>query len=96
MVKSKSSKTEKTSQLSGNELLELLNKQWANVNDIQKIGGCGKNKAQKVKKEIKEKIQDLYDKNLPYGVVPMEEVIEYYHINIKFLKKISNENKKRI
>ena len=84
-----SSKTKKSQRLDGTELLELINKQWANVHDIQKIGGCGKNKAQKVKKDIVERIKDLYDKNLPYGVVPMEEVVKYYHINIRYLKQIN-------
>lgn len=76
--------------LSAEEMLELISKQWANVDDIMKIGSIGKNKAQSIKKSIK----DQFDKNkiyLPYGLVPMEKVIEYFHININYLKKVQKK-----
>ncbi len=75
--------------LTANEMLDLVGQQWATVYDIMKIGNCGKNKAQQVKKEIKDDIKTKLDKDLPYGVVPMEKVVDYYGININYLRKVS-------
>lgn len=75
--------------ITANEMLELVSQQWATVHDIMQIGNCGINKAQRVKKEIKEKIKIEQDKDLPYGVVPMEKVVDYYNININYLRKVS-------
>lgn len=74
--------------LSANETLDLIRKQWATVNDIRSLGGTGINKAQTIKKQIKEEIEKT-GKKLPHGVVPMEKVVEYYDININYLKKVS-------
>ena len=74
--------------LSANETLDLIRKQWATVEDIQLLGRTGINKAQTIKKQIKEEIEKT-GKKLPYGVVPMEKVVEYYDININYLKKVS-------
>lgn len=76
--------------LSADELLELISKQWANVNDIMKIGSIGQNSAQAVKRTIKEEF-DNKDIHLPYGLVPMEKVVEYFHINIQYLKKVQKK-----
>lgn len=75
--------------LTASEMLELVSQQWATVHDIMKIGNCGVNKAQSVKKEIKEKIKVELNKELPYGVVPMERVVDYYNININYLRRVS-------
>jgi len=86
-----SDKTKKSNlkKLNAKEVLELVNQQWATVYDIMKIGNCGKNTAQKVKKEIKDEIETRSSKELPYGVVPMEKVVDYYNININYLRRIS-------
>lgn len=72
-----------------NELLNILNKQWANTNDVCSIGNIGKSSALKVMKNIKEKLlQEGY--RLPKSnLVPMEKVVEYFNININYLKKIT-------
>ena len=75
--------------LTANEMLELVGQQWATVYDIMKIGNCGKNKAQQVKKQIKDNIKIELNKELPYGVVPMEKVVEHYNINISYLRRVS-------
>lgn len=86
-----SDKTEKNNvrRITAKEMLEIVSQQWATVYDIQKIGNCGKNQAQKVKKEIKEKVKNDLNKDLPRGLVPMEQVVDYYHININYLKKVT-------
>lgn len=78
-------------QSTATELLELLNKQWASNKDIMKIGGVGLNKAVADRKEIELKVKEKYGKDcrLPSAKVPMEEVVNFYNININYLKKIS-------
>lgn len=75
--------------MTAGELLDVLNQQWATVKDIRLIGKCGNNKALKYKKEIADLVKTKTGKECPYGLVPMEYVILYFGINIKFLKKIS-------
>ena len=75
------------------ELLELLDKQWANTKDIQKIGGIGEAKALKVKKQIRDEL--INDKNyyLPNErTVPMSEVVKFFKIDINYLKKVERSN----
>lgn len=69
------------------EILNLINKQWATKTDIAKIGQCGKDKAGKIKKIIEEELGDSFF--LPNGQVPMQKVLEYFHINVKYLNKIA-------
>lgn len=75
------------------ELLDLLDKQWANTKDIQKIGGIGEAKALKVKKQIRDEL--INDKNyyLPNErTVPMSEVVKFFKIDINYLKKVERSN----
>lgn len=71
------------------EILNILNKQWLNTKDIQIISGTGIEKARQIKKTISKQVQNegYY---LPDGLVPVDKTIEYLHININYLKKISN------
>ncbi len=70
------------------EMLEILNKQWATIQDIMKIGALGRNKARNIKNEIERNIIDQGLK-LPNNLVPMEKVIEYFKINLDFLVTIN-------
>ena len=74
--------------LSADEMLEILNSQWATVQDIMKIGALGRNKARNIKNEIERNIIDQGLK-LPNNLVPMEKVIEYFKINLDFLVTIN-------
>ena len=71
------------------EQLQAMASQWATNNDIRIIGGVGLNRAAAIRKEIEQQvIEDGY--RLPtYAVVPMEYVINYFHININYLKKLA-------
>lgn len=74
--------------LSAAELLELISNQWADKTSIQLIAGIGESKAFEVLHEIRgELISQGY--RLPPYVVPMEKVVEYYNLNINYLKKVS-------
>lgn len=72
------------------EMLEILKKPWLCTKDIKILGSVGSDKARKIKNKI---TYDLQEQNyfLPSGLVPSEKVIEYLHLNIKYLKKIANE-----
>ena len=74
--------------IQADELLEILNKQWATIQDIMKIGALGRNKARNIKNEIERNIIDQGLK-LPNNLVPMEKVIEYFKINLDFLVTIN-------
>lgn len=78
--------------VSANELLSIINNQWAGTNEIMKVGCVGKNQALKIKREIKRQLE-LNGYYLPKNLVTMESVLNYFKINIHYLKKVS-ENKK--
>lgn len=79
--------------ISASELLELINKPWATTDDVKRIGGVGNNKALDIKKEIKIKLESE-GYRLPRSLVPMEKVIDYFKINISYLKKVSKNYEK--
>lgn len=74
--------------IQADEMLEILNKQWATIQDIMKIGALGRNKARNIKNEIERNIVDQGLK-LPNNLVPMEKVIEYFKIKLDFLVTIN-------
>ena len=74
--------------IQADEMLEILNKQWATIQDIMKIGALGRNKARNIKNEIERNIIEQGLK-LPNNLVPMEKVIEYFKINLDFLVTIN-------
>ena len=76
--------------LSADEMLEILNSQWATVQDIMKIGAVGRNKARDIKNKIEaaidwesarftkpEKPLDAYDTwKKYYSDIDMEETLK--------------------
>ena len=77
--------------VSADELLDIFNNQWATTKDIMKIGAVGKNKALKIKTEISAAINNQQGLTLPRNLVPMEYVIDYFRINITYLKKVARK-----
>ena len=73
------------------DTLILISKQWCDLNDLMELTGVGRNKALKIKNNIKE---DLTQQGylLPNNLLPMNEVVDYLKINISYLRKISCEN----
>ena len=79
--------------LSAQELLSLLSSQWADTETLMKIGCVGYNTALAIKKEIvSTAASEGY--SLPRGLVPMEMVVDYFKINISYLKKFVNKEGK--
>lgn len=82
--------------LSAEEMLIILNKQWATRNDIKAITSFGETKSVNEMKKIRDYINKKYNNQLklPKCLVPMKEVVEYYKIDVKYLKQISNKKNK--
>lgn len=74
---------------SASEQLQAMSNQWADNNTICIIGGIGVSKAIEIKKSIQEQIKkEGY--NLPrQAVVPMKYVIDYFNIDINYLKRLA-------
>lgn len=70
------------------QMLEVLSKQWATIQDIMIVGSLGRNKARDIKNEIEQEIVATGQK-LPNRLVPMEKVIEYFNINVEYLVSIN-------
>jgi len=67
------------------ETLDLISKQWCDLQDLMKLAQVGRNSALKVKREIKEKlIKQGY--RLPNHLIPMKEVVDYLDINVNYLE----------
>lgn len=82
------------SQLPADELIEILSCQWAGNKEIMKIIGCGANTAIKIRKEIEENLKEINPNcRLPSKKIPMQELIEYFAIDIKRLEKMAILNK---
>lgn len=71
------------------EQLEAMASQWATNDDIRIIGGVGINRAIQIRKEIEELVKSDGYRLPTYAVVPMEYVINYFHININYLRKLA-------
>lgn len=76
--------------MTAKETLDLISKQWCDLNDLRKLTGLGKNGASKLKSEIR---INLLNKGyqLPSKLLPMNEVVNYLKININYLQKMAKE-----
>ena len=71
------------------EQLRAMTSQWADTNAICTIGNIGRNKAIEVRQEIEKQIK-AEGYNLPrQKIVPMRYVIDYFKIDINYLKKLA-------
>ena len=76
--------------MNARETLNLISKQWCNLNNLRKLTVLGKNSATKLKNEIR---IDLENKGylLPSKLLPMNEVVSYLKINISYIQKTAKE-----
>lgn len=76
--------------MTAKETLDLISKQWCDLNDLRKLTGLGKNSASKLKSDIR---INLLNKGyqLPSKLLPMNEVVNYLKININYLQKMAKE-----
>ncbi len=75
--------------MTANETLNLLSKQWCNIQDLMKLTNLGRNSVLKIRKEI---ITDLTNQGykLPCNLIPMCEVVNKLNINVPYLKEMAN------
>jgi hypothetical protein len=71
--------------MSAEETLNLIAKQWCTLEDIMKLGHLGRNSALKAKKEIKERLEKQ-GYLIPKSVVPTKEVVAFFDIDIPYLE----------
>ena len=71
--------------MSAEETLNLIAKQWCTLEDIMKLGHLGRNSALKAKKKIKEKLEKQ-GYLIPKSVVPTKEVVAFFDIDIPYLE----------
>ncbi len=76
--------------MNAKETLNLISKQWCNLNDLQQLTGLGRNNALKLKNEIKIELENK-GYSLPNKLLPMNEVVSYLKINISYLQKMAKE-----
>lgn len=77
------------------ELFRILSKPWANVNDIKKIGSCGRDNASCIRDTIILNIKKngLNLPNSKVKIVPMSYVIEYFNLDIDYISKMAKTEK---
>ena len=71
------------------DTLQLISKQWCNLQDLMKLTNLGRNSVLKIRKEI---ITDLTNQGyrLPCNLIPMCEVVNKLNINVPYLKEMAN------
>lgn len=69
------------------ETLELLSKQWCNLQDLMKLTNLGRNSVLKIRKEI---ITDLTNQGyrLPCNLIPMCEVVNKLNPYLKDMAEL--------
>ncbi len=79
--------------LNADQLLEIASSQWASAKDIMKIGSVGRNKAYAIRSEIALSLYGDDSKLRNRGLVPMNEVLKYFNIDINYLKEVASYGK---
>lgn len=69
--------------------LNAMANQWADNTAICIIGGVGMNKAIKIRQEIENLVEKEGYKLPRQAIVPMKYVIDYFKIDINYLKRLS-------
>ena len=75
---------------SASEQLQAMTSQWANNESIKVIGGVGNNIAGKIRQEIEVQIKKEGYRLPRSAVVPMKYVIDYFKIDINYLKRLAS------
>lgn len=76
--------------LSAREILKIISTPYATTKDVMALGNVGKNTALKIKKELKEQLEEENYFIPSPALLPMDKVVEKLNINIPYLKKVSS------
>ena len=71
--------------MTAEQTLNLIAKQWCNLQDLMKLGEIGRNSALKIKREIKDNLLNKGYK-IPNHLLPMKEVVKYLDIDVNYLE----------
>ncbi len=72
------------------EILNILSKPWVSTQDIMVIGDLTASTAGRIKRNIEADFRKKYpNKYLPSYCVPTKGVIQYFDIDIEFLKSLA-------
>lgn len=84
--------------MSSLEIINVLSKPWADVNDIKKIANCGRDKASLIRDDIRNNI--VKEGNLlpicKSKLIPMERLVKYLNLNIDYIYSMAEKEKKLI
>lgn len=72
--------------MNAQQTLELISKQWCDLDDLMSLAQIGKNNALTLRRNIKKELENNGYK-LPKNLLPMCEVINYLKINVEYLEK---------
>lgn len=78
-------------QISNEEILQLVSKQWCTTNDIRKLANVGIIQARKIKAQIWNELKSKGFIIPPY-VVPTELVVKKLSIDIDFIKTFTKKS----
>lgn len=85
----KKKRTRTIRKYTASQQLNAMATQWADLKTICIIGGIGMNKALEIKKAIVEQIENDGYRVPRQSVVPMRYVIDYFGIDINYLKRLA-------
>ena len=72
------------------EILHILDNQWLDTKDVMLVGFIGTGTARKIKKEITDDLLS-HGIKVPRGLVPADKIIEYFNINLDYLREFAKE-----
>lgn len=77
--------------MSYSELFSLISTPWCSTKEIKQIARCGRDTANKIRKNIEKEIQKD-GKKLPRAktiCVPTQKVVEYLGLDIEYIKEMA-------
>lgn len=75
--------------MNAKETLEVISKQWCNVDDFRKLAQLGINNSLQLRNKIKKELEGK-GYLLPKGLLPMNEVVNYLKIDVEYLIKMKD------
>lgn len=81
--------------MSNLEMISILSKQWADIQDIKKIARCGRDKASNIRDNIRNNIiqNGMHLPDTKTKFVPMKYVIDYFSLDIDYISKLAEKEK---
>lgn len=75
--------------MSAKEIIDIIVKPWCKTTDIAKLVGISNATASRIKSEIERNLKTKgFKRYLPQGMIPTKAVIEYFDIDLEYLKNV--------